>query len=109
VSPAEAAALNDSDLRMKVAQACGFTFGRTNDDAEQCWRKGGRWVAIPDYAGDLNAMREAENTALLNRQQWDDYEETLRTVMGKSPWEGEPYLFSATARQRAEAFLLTMQ
>jgi hypothetical protein len=49
----------------------------------------------PDYVHDLNAMHEAEK--VLDETQAEDYEELL----------GE-YGFHSTARQRAEAFLMTL-
>ena len=52
------------------------------------------YLNMPDYLNDLNAMHEAEK--VLNDHQWDDYICQLGHAMG------------ATAAQRAEAFLKTL-
>ena len=57
--------------------------------------------AIPDYLNDLNAMHEAEKT-LHAMENWEmcNYENRLNTMTSNWSW-------SATAAQRAEAFLKT--
>jgi hypothetical protein len=58
-----------------------------------------RKTGIPDFSGDLNEMHEAEKVI----ENLDLYEDWLEDV-----WGGTSYLFNATARQRAEAFLRTL-
>jgi hypothetical protein len=53
----------------------------------------------PDYLNDLNAMHEAE--MVLNYNDLDDMEESVSFHFGVVP-------FHATAAQRAEAFLRTI-
>lgn len=57
---------------------------------------------LPDYLNDLNAMHEAEKV-LLDRQDWSgcDYEQALKDMTSSWCWH-------ATAAQRAEAFLKTL-
>lgn len=115
--------------RVAIAEACGWTrIGKTDD---------GRWVGrspndfvgyityddLPDYLSDLNAMHEAEKT-LVKRQKTvygdrladvlnldDDYY-TERSELGDRIYSLNSYLFRevahATATQRAEAFLRTL-
>lgn len=60
---------------------------------------------VPDYLSDLNAMHEAEKQ--LTSGQWVDYKYELATASGATI-EGMRNLISATASQRAEAFLRTL-
>lgn len=55
----------------------------------------------PDYCNDLNAMHEAENCLSLDDR--NHYIDALGTIY-KDSWE----FATATARQRAEAFLRTI-
>ncbi len=62
---------------------------------------------IPDYTGSLDAMHEAEGG--LTDEQISRYIKMLFGVMYKSQGEiGTAHLWRATAPQRAEAFLRTM-
>jgi len=90
-----------------IAEACGWT--EISD-----WGAGGvngkhptePWTeVIPDYLNDLNAMHEAERT--LNPSLAAGYARTLTSIA----WQSEQPVFapiSATAAQRAEAFLRTI-
>lgn len=106
--------------RVAIAEACGW-FWATHDNAGGiCWLQipgssmpGGWWrvstpkcrnqgvlISVPDYLTDLNAMHEAEKV-LPSR---DAYCRNLIVVC-------DPDAFAsvvATAAQRAEAFLRTM-
>lgn len=57
-----------------------------------------------NYCNNLNAMHEAENM-LSHDQYHTGYKQTLATLVGIS---GNMRVPSATARQRAEAFLKTI-
>jgi hypothetical protein len=93
--------MTEQEINAAIAEACGWaeikrraTGIRLNElgyrsDCEQ----------IPNYVGDLNAMHEAEK----GLEDPDCYEEWLADVCG-----GTSYLFHATARQRAQAFLRTI-
>lgn len=58
-----------------------------------------RFMPIPNYCNCLNAMHEAEKVFDCP----DPYESALIKISG-----GAEYLWHATARQRAEAFLRTV-
>jgi len=84
------------------AGACG-----SEQDSRRCpfcegtGRGEERYVG-PDFTGDLNAMHMAEKVLTPDRQVW--YETNLLVAMGK-PFGAVWY---ATAAQRAEAFLRTL-
>jgi nanoRNase/pAp phosphatase (c-di-AMP/oligoRNAs hydrolase) len=59
---------------------------------------------LPDYLNDLNAMHEAEK--VLTREQLDTYLYELHELIGHN--HIERYAVTATAAQRAEAFLKTL-
>jgi hypothetical protein len=62
---------------------------------------------LPDYLNDLNAMHEAEKQLLAT--QFKRYHDVLvAQVIGWSAHENEHIAIHATATQRAEAFLKTL-
>jgi hypothetical protein len=66
---------------------------------------GNQYAMIPDYLNDLNAMHEAER--VLNPSLAAGYARMLTSIA----WESEQPVFApmtATAAQRAEAFLRTI-
>jgi hypothetical protein len=91
--------------RIAIAKACGWKefqqssgtvihlYGwKTDDEDEQAER-------VPDYLNDLNAMHEAEK--VLSYEQQD---RMARLIGRHDTWT----LLHATAAQRAEAFLRTL-
>jgi hypothetical protein len=89
--------------RIAIAEACGI-----KDPWRGCyWARG-----VGDYLNDLNAMREAEQT--LWEKDWTsrhDFVDELARII--SPTHGYHHqsgvdLLDATAAQRAEAFLRTI-
>lgn len=108
--------MTKQEQRAAIAKVMGWTeiFGRfqhlglrpgdEDDGTENCLR------VLPDYLNDLNAMHEAEK--FLNHDQDLDYSESLEVVVqGKfncNNGEDMRRLRSATASQRAEAFLRTL-
>lgn len=62
-------------------------------------------VPPPDYLNDLNAMHEAENSLAGKRP---DYRRTLACIFTDHPDDGYFLAITATAAQRAEAFLRTL-
>ena len=60
------------------------------------------WMIQKDYCADLNAMHEAKKS--LSSNQWWVFVEHLINICGG----GIALCISATARQRAEAFLRTL-
>jgi hypothetical protein len=63
------------------------------------------WKCAKDYCNDLNAMHEAEKTLFPYYARV--YANKLARVTGADYSDDTEY-FCATARQRAEAFLLTL-
>lgn len=122
------AAMNDNEMRIAIAEASGWkyvpgeepTFGGTFKVAHWLSPTGERKVSdwksktdinLPDFLSDLNAMHEAEIT--LSADDADFYSSTLDGVMDKAPrrlhgisWRA--HRESPNARQRAEAFLRTL-
>ncbi len=114
--------MTDEAQIIAIATACGWQWGGANG----CYRKENeiarRWEMLPDYTGDLNAMREAENTLPRVDEDGRTFSEyflqlmvvmklaktrTLAREFGVSHFVGER-IISATAAQRAEAFLRTI-
>lgn len=98
--------MNPEQQRIAIAEACE-------------WKQipDGRWKLdekveqfLPDYLNDLNAMHEAEK--VLMDEQDLEYSESLEQVVGarfnSNNGEDMRRLRSATAAQRAEAFLRTL-
>jgi hypothetical protein len=111
--------------QIAIAEACGYA-GCPRQWVYDCWETGcaagviegtGRWEKdtskLPDYLNDLNAMHEAEETSYIFKS-WRDTERWLNAleiaVIGRRA-ESRPdlaFVFRATAAQRAEAFLHTL-
>lgn len=102
--------MNKEKQRIKIAEACGWTYIFDWGAAGMNGKHPSEPLVeiIPDYLNDLNAMHEAEK--MLTEHQWDEYERVLRLVCdGCSYYEGAgKELLHATAAQRAEAFLKTI-
>lgn len=106
--------MTDQEIRIAIAEACGFEWkgtkpyaGATHPDV--ClWSRTTDTInyKIPDYPNDLNAMAEAEKT--LRDSQTPHYVAILSNICGSAGGKaiGWPYI-TATARQRATAFLKT--
>jgi hypothetical protein len=105
--------VNPEAQRIAIAEACGWT------DCEHIKRLGlckgkhkevrvqydSGHSALPDYLNDLNAMHEAEK--ILNHVKAAEYARMLTFIA----WQSEQPVFApmtATAAQRAEAFLRTL-
>jgi hypothetical protein len=113
--------------RIAIAEACGWTCADSVKPEDKiyalmCWVAPGDdpWhlQAPPDYPADLNAMHEAEK--VLTEEQHCEYALDLYHVVHehtKRPTNADRYainsfgvriLIIATATQRAEAFLRTL-
>lgn len=100
--------------RIAIAEACGKKF--------IFQEYGGKIVFfndIPDYLNDLNAMHEAEKVLKTQNQTksvknlWRTYKIELWKIVNpeiRFQWDSEHWIncISATAEQRAEAFLRTI-
>ena len=95
--------------RILIAEACGWKYARIIIGAlfGVHEKHEGNLGEIPDYPSDLNAMHEAEKV-LFASGRYNDYEAGLVKVMGPNFRGGFPFLWHATAPQRAEAFLRTL-
>jgi hypothetical protein len=98
--------------RIAIAEACGWTDIRAQkigNDHDLWGAKDGRRNRIPNYLNDLNAMHEAEK--VLTEKQVRSYAFTLAQVLDTSPTvdlDDQFLNIHATASQRAEAFLRTL-
>ncbi len=93
--------MNEEQQRIKIAEACRWNKRTMAENGPLVWHDGEKFRSdyeIPDYPNDLNAMHEAEKV-LASR---DEYVVLLRKACG-----GFNPVF-ATAAQRAEAFLKTL-
>lgn len=95
--------------RIAIAEACGWRKGQAGwDDNITVYRKDGMWVYpkdIPDYLTDLNAMHEAEKVVIeKDVRLYLRYGQELIKLSGQGMFDA----MFATAAQRAEAFLRTL-
>ena len=93
--------------RSAIAEACGWKLVMDNPLYEPYWEdpKGNMigvscGIKCPDYLNDLNAMHGAEKMLESNQEQ--SYFELLHDIAGNLKF------YRATAAQRAEAFLKTL-
>lgn len=127
--------MTDEQKRIAIAKICGWTIRQITCAGIKdigilppgVKPKGGisffdyAGIDIPDYLNSLDAMHEAEKT--LSPNQIDLYADRLTTLISPhrisgfgnpengSPqlaWPGVFQIIQATARQRADAFLLTL-
>ena len=103
--------MNPDQQRIAIAEACGWRIKRRDITGFNVWEPDAKLPAqlcnnlenkIPDYLKDLNAMHDAEN--VLTNEQWWLFVEFLTEIRGG----GVALCISATAAQRAEAFLKTL-
>ena len=113
--------MTEDQLTIKVAELMGYTdlgYPKNRGDEEgidpeliigrSSENRGLRYI-VPPYSRDLDAMHEAEKYMLDNGDEWGRYTDILMDVIVQ--WEGyqaAELLIHASARQRAEAFILTM-
>jgi len=105
--------------RIKVAELCGWNHiawdgndwvGKHTDKPQY---DSDHPLSIPDYLNDLNAMYDIENIFFkAGKSLVDTYEENLLICvadLNRDQWVDEIHHWHATAAQRAEAFVLTME
>lgn len=113
--------MTDEQMRIAIADACGIAVYE-EPDGSGLWSCKGSYktgiskehaqrVSLPDYLNNLNAMHEAEKVLT------DDDHRRFRQLLftgfynrgeGQTNDSAERARTSATARQRAEAFLKTL-
>lgn len=111
--------MTSEQINIAIAEACGwnsireqdYDHGYSGDDVRQMWvglnPDSDEFEQLPDYCNDLNAMHEAQK--VLTPTEFEAYRWILWGLC-KQPQVTEwnrAYL-SATAAQRAEAFLRTL-
>ncbi len=102
--------MTNEQINIAIAEACGWDFDPTECaewGSRQSWCKSphGKVVFrhnIPDYCNDLNAMHEAEK--IFDHALYCRYINELCDITIK----GNNSMYMATAVQRAEAFLRTI-
>jgi hypothetical protein len=94
--------------RITIAEACGW---KSEFVAAPCGDEGDVWVKpdgfcgeLPDYLNDLNACAEFENTLNLD-EKLIYYQWVLKVVQEQERIPYPCFTVSASASQRAEAFL----
>ncbi len=102
--------------RIAIAEACGWSGIRTSsnpDIGDMIGMYGPLrgFSLVPNYLSDLNAMNEAEKV-LANEKQCEQFAVALAVIMKcfpSGPYLGpQSYLWHASADQRAEALLRTL-
>lgn len=99
--------MNETKQRIKIAEACGW---KTNQYGK--WFKDGIVGPngfVPDYLNDLNAMTDAVDSLPYAEQ--IEWVYKLGEVLGfrnRNEWT-ELALIQTTAKQRAEAFIRTLE
>jgi hypothetical protein len=97
--------MSNDELRIKVAELCGECGIREDGKPYDLGLDATTELAmskLPDFIYDLNTMHEAENDFLTTPQLRIQYRDNLFEC-------GVFALWNATARQKAEAFVLTME
>lgn len=98
--------MNEEKQRIAIAEACGWY--EDDNESSVCWTRDELTYcepieALPDYTQDLNAIHEAEKVLtddqLFVMSRWLQHS-TRSTLVGVA-------VMTATASQRAEAFLKT--
>ena len=102
--------MTDEQINEKIAEACGYVDLEKLWEGYHKWRhpnghvvfgsKSNKYSCLPNYCNDLNAMHEAEQQ-LRDFDEWVAYDKALAEI-------AEGFTWHATARQRAEAFLRTL-
>lgn len=120
-------ALYDDELRVKVAELCGWVRSENPfKNSRETWYRPETLLKIPqvlddlpDYCGSLDAMHHAEQT--LSADQWNEYVRELDFIVRKTAehlpaWKEinpsrviDAVLVHATARHKAEAFILATE
>jgi hypothetical protein len=109
--------MTQEEKRIKIAEACGWTICYIHKQeglADECYgcrpnSESTEIYRLPDYFGDLNAIREA--VIALSRDQRNRYLYILVELVREAEMDDVEWDFSwceATAAQRCEAFGRTL-
>ena len=100
--------MTDEQINAAIAEACGWTNVSARHRSGRCPGADELYVGhefLPDYCSDLNAMAEAEKTIFPYYA--TVYANKLARAT-KADYSDDTEYFCATARQRAEAFLMAL-
>ncbi len=124
--------MDENKQRRIIAEACGWSRMSMHVNirsGKSLWTSGGELLCgtppkdkgkpedeqafepVPDYLNDLNAMNEAENTLRIGSDRLNDILGTYRDYLCKiigCAWYQSKEIITATAAQRAEAFIRTL-
>lgn len=106
--------MTNEEINTRIAQLLGWIYTKTVNDIpygrHPIYTSDVGWsIPLPDFCNDLNAMHEAEK--LLRAEDGDDIEyrdALIRAMSNPYGCHPEAWIWHATARQRAEAFLRTL-
>ena len=115
--------MNEIEQIIAIAKACGWEIQMTgfkvwqhwhvkHPDKCPSWRSAGPY--LPDYLNDLNAMHEAEMILYKNSKLPKKYTQQLKFAICREAGCKKAHMdfdmcITATAKQRAEAFLRTLK
>jgi hypothetical protein len=103
--------MSDVQINIAIAEACGWLLVKACDGSliGKLKNEQGPMDEIPDYCNDLNAMHEAEKvlTDVQSTFYWKTLSELVNNTVGHD-FDNQFECIHATAAQRAEAFLRTI-
>ena len=103
--------MKPEEQQIAIAEACGWEYHEAISESGdlEFWVRGPEWsYKLPDYLQDLNAAHDMETT-LWPTSKWSRYKMILRRVCERDKdMFGAFDRVRATAAQRAEAFLKTL-
>lgn len=99
--------------RIAIAKICGWNAIHEINKEIFGSKVEGVCTFVPDYLNDLNAMHEAEKLNLRTLDQYKHYSDLLKSAVQDAQYplsavDARYQSVSATASQRAEAFLRTI-
>jgi hypothetical protein len=105
--------MTNEQINIVIAEACGWIIVKAGDGSliGKLKNEQGPMDEIPDYCNDLNAMHEAEKALTIKQKQRyatalsNDLSDSAPTDSCHTVWSDTIH---ATALQRAEAFLKTI-
>jgi hypothetical protein len=111
--------MNEEQQRIAIAETCGFInvrmWGEACIASMGVSDKGKYWssLGVPDYLNDLNAMHEAEKLLYGNPNLPKKYTQQIKNAIRREAGVTKAQMdfdvcITATAAQRAEAFLRTI-
>jgi hypothetical protein len=102
-------AMSKEQINIAIAEACGWKYVGNETHAPDGSFRWSKEPEFPDYCNDLNAMHEAEKvlTDVQSTFYWKTLSELVNNTVGHD-FDNQFECIHATAAQRAEAFLKTI-